>query len=221
MYTYLYTVHTYNLRIHIYSYLPPLWCRFWSEYVKNKCCRGTFRWCPRISAFKRCNTFRFRHCKQDFFWEVSKGPKFRSWWTHNVSKRNILVYFDVGTWTPCGCCSAEPPIALATHAVPITTVHLQEGTPCLHPNKASLQKSHEKASKKIRPCNGPWKNRQTWWNHIKPSYLRYLPSCPSCPSRVSHLGAPGCAAPAVFVLRGEAWRSSESLLPWGRCYSSV
>jgi hypothetical protein len=25
----------------------------------------------------------------------------------------------------------------------------------------------------------------------------------------------------VFVLRGEAWRSSESLLPWGRCYSSV
>ena len=116
-----------------------------------------------------------------------------------MSKRNILVYFDVGTWTPCGCCSAEPPIALATHAVPITTVHLQEGTPCLHPNKASLQKSHEKASKKIRPCNGPWKNRQTWWNHIKPSYLRYLPSCPSCPSRVSHLGAPGCAAPAVFV----------------------
>ena len=95
MYTYLYTAHTYNLRIHIYSYLPsPPVMPLLIWICQKKCCRGTFRWCPRISAFKRCNTFRFRHCTQDFFW-VSKGPKFRSWWTHNVSKWNVLVYFDV------------------------------------------------------------------------------------------------------------------------------
>lgn len=73
------------------------------------------------------------------------------------------------TWTPCGCCSAEPPIALVTHSV-------QEGKPCLHPNKASLQKSHEKHLKKSAPTgNGQWKIAQeTWWNHMKPSYLQDL-----------------------------------------------